>query len=301
MEFNSRRRNDIKFEGVLMIQVNNLHFAYSSNTHDTLKGLSFHIPEGEIFGFLGPSGAGKSTTQKILIGILANYRGEVSVNGLDLAELDSDFYESIGVAFETPNLFTKFTGLENLEFFAQFYTGETRDPYALLSAVGLEDAAKTRVADYSKGMKVRLNFCRSLLNNPKLIFLDEPTAGLDPVNLRKMEGLILAEKEKGNTICITTHDMHVADTLCDRVAFIVDGEVSLIDTPRDLKLQHGERTVEVEYRVDNELLKTSLPLDKLSENKAFQKILKEHFIETIHSREATLEDVFVKTTGRALR
>ena len=284
-----------------MIQVNNLHFAYGSNTQDTLRGLNFQIDDGEIFGFLGPSGAGKSTTQKILIGILKNFRGSVSVNGLDLQKLNSEFYESIGVAFETPNLYTKFTALENLEFFAQFYSGATRNPMELLAAVGLEEAAKTRVSDYSKGMKVRLNFCRSLLNNPGLVFLDEPTAGLDPVNLRKMESLILAEKARGNTICITTHDMHVAETLCDRVAFIVDGEISLIDAPRKLKLQHGQRFLDLEYRDGDGLETTSIPMDNLGNNKTFQNILNNHFIETIHSREASLEDVFIKTTGRSLQ
>ena len=284
-----------------MIQVTDLHFAYGSNSHDTLKSLNFQVESGEIFGFLGPSGAGKSTTQKILIGILNNYRGAVSVNGLDLQKLNSEFYESIGVAFETPNLYTKFTALENLEFFARFYASKTRNPMELLAAVGLADAAKTRVSDFSKGMKVRLNFCRSLLNNPTLIFLDEPTAGLDPVNLRKLEALILAEKEKGHTICITTHDMHVADTLCDRVAFIVDGEVSLIDSPRKLKLQHGERFLEIEYRESDALQTKSIPMDKLGTNDTFQSILNNHYIETIHSREASLEDVFVKTTGRSLQ
>lgn len=284
-----------------MIQVTDLHFAYGSNSQDTLRGLNFQVDTGEIFGFLGPSGAGKSTTQKILIGILNNYRGAVSVNGLDLQKLNSEFYESIGVAFETPNLYTKFTALENLEFFARFYASKTRNPVELLAAVGLEDSAKTRVSDFSKGMKVRLNFCRSLLNNPILIFLDEPTAGLDPVNLRKLEALILAEKDKGNTICITTHDMHVADTLCDRVAFIVDGEVSLIDSPRELKLQHGERFLEIEYRDADSLQTQSIPMDTLGTNDTFQNILKNHYIETIHSREASLEDVFVKTTGRTLQ
>ena len=232
---------------------------------------------------------------------MKNFRGSVSVNGLDLQKLNSEFYESIGVAFETPNLYTKFTALENLEFFAQFYTGMTRNPMELLAAVGLEEAARTRVSDYSKGMKVRLNFCRSLLNNPRLIFLDEPTAGLDPVNLRKMESLILEEKARGNTICITTHDMHVADTLCDRVAFIVDGEISLIDAPRKLKLQHGQRFLELEYRDGDKLETISIPMDNLGSNKTFQNILNNYFIETIHSREASLEDVFVKTTGRSLQ
>jgi len=283
-----------------MIEVNDLHFAYGSNPHDTLRGLTFHIDDGEVFGFLGPSGAGKSTTQKILIGILNRYRGTVAVNGLDLQNLNSDFYESIGVAFETPNLYTKFTAIENLEFFAQFYSSGTRDPMQLLTAVGLEDDAHTRVRNFSKGMKVRLNFCRSLLNNPRLLFLDEPTAGLDPVNLRKLEALILKEKARGSTICITTHDMHVADTLCDRIAFIVDGEISLIDSPRELKLQHGERFLDIEYREETTLKSTSISMDKLGSNTIFQNIVNKDYIETIHSREASLEDVFVKTTGRSL-
>ena len=283
-----------------MIRVTDLHFAYPGNTQDTLRGLNFHIKDGEIFGFLGPSGAGKSTTQKILIGILKNYRGTVSVNDQDLKSVTPDFYESIGVAFETPNLYSKFTALENLDFFRSFYRNHSRDPKELLSAVGLEGDANTRVNDFSKGMKVRLNFCRSLLHDPKLIFLDEPTAGLDPVNLRKMEKLILAEKSLGKTICITTHDMHVADTLCDRVAFIVDGNVNLIDVPRELKLQHGERLLEIEYRVNESLRKETFSLDDIASNTALHLILENYYIETIHSREASLEDVFVKSTGRSL-
>ena len=284
-----------------MIQVKDLQFAYGTNSQDTLKGLNFNINNGEIFGFLGPSGAGKSTTQKILIGVLKNFRGEIEVNGLDLKQLNSDFYESIGAAFETPNLYSKFTALENLKFFSNLYSDKTRDPLELLQSVGLKDAADIRVSELSKGMKVRLNFCRSLLNNPSLIFLDEPTSGLDPVNLRKVEALVLAEKEKGTTICITTHDMHVADTLCDRVAFIVDGQINLIDAPRELKLQHGERFLEVEYREHESLKKESFPLDQIGASESFQNILKQHYIETIHSREASLEDVFVKTTGRQLQ
>ncbi|NQV16415.1 ABC transporter ATP-binding protein [bacterium] len=271
-----------------MITVDDLRFAYPGTKQDTLKGLTFNVNEGEIFGFLGPSGAGKSTTQKILIGILRKFRGEVSVSNTNLRTLKSEFYEDIGVAFETPNLYSKFTALENLNFFKHFYAGKIRDPLNLLAAVGLEDAAKTRVSDFSKGMKVRLNFCRSLLNNPSLIFLDEPTSGLDPVNLRKILTLVQAEKAKGHTVCITTHDMHVADTLCDRVAFIVDGDITLIDSPRELKLQHGERQIEVEYKLNGIVEKKIFSLDGIGENPVFKSILDTNYIETIHSREASL-------------
>jgi len=284
-----------------MIHVNQLHFTYPGNIRETLTGLEFDVRDGEIFGFLGPSGAGKSTTQKLLIGILRNYTGGIAVNGTDLNSLSSDFYESIGVAFETPNLYSKFSALENLHFFSQFYTAPTRDPMDLLQAVGLEEAVNTRVSDFSKGMKVRLNFCRSLLNNPALIFLDEPTSGLDPVSLRRIMSLIKLEQKRGATVCITTHDMHVADGLCDRVAFIVGGEIKCIDSPRELKLLYGERFIDVEYQSDQGLQQVMIPMEGLAANSDFQDILKNHSIETIHSREATLEDVFVKTTGRALR
>ena len=284
-----------------MIKVHDLHFSYPGNPSETLLGLNFDVCDGEVFGFLGPSGAGKSTTQKLLIGILRKYSGSITVNNVDLGVLTSDFYEHIGVAFETPNLYSKFTALENLTFFSQFYTATTRNAEDLLETVGLLDARDTRVSEFSKGMKVRLNFCRSLLNNPKLLFLDEPTSGLDPVNLRKVMDLIRTEQAQGTTVCITTHDMHVADGLCDRVAFIVDGQIKLIDSPRELKLQHGERCIDVEYQGPDGLQKITFLMDGLAKNSEFQNVLKSESLETLHSREASLEDVFVKTTGRQLQ
>ncbi|MBN2010947.1 ABC transporter ATP-binding protein [candidate division KSB1 bacterium] len=283
-----------------MINVRNLTYRYPGNPDLTLKGLNFSIDQGEIFGFLGPSGAGKTTTQKILIGILKKYGGHITVMGRELSTMKSDYYETIGASFEFPNLFTRFTALENLTFFKRLYSVETVAPMKLLKMVGLDADANTRVSDFSKGMKMRLNFCRSLLNNPKLIFLDEPTSGLDPVNLTKIKNIILAEKANGKTICITTHDMHVADSLCDRVAFIVGGEIALIDSPRNLKLQHGKRTVRVEYRENSSFKQVNFELENLHANADFQTIIKDKYIETIHTQEATLDDIFIKTTGKSL-
>ncbi|MCK5201348.1 MAG: ABC transporter ATP-binding protein, partial [Spirochaetales bacterium] len=160
-----------------MIHVENLEFTYPGNSDKTIKNISFSIAKGEIFGFLGPSGAGKSTTQKVLNGLLRNYRGSVRVNGIDLAEMDRSFYEKIGVAFEFPNLYLKLTALENLQLFASFFKSPTRNPEELLERVSLSDDRNTRVEAFSKGMKMRLNFIRALLNNPEILFLDEPTAG----------------------------------------------------------------------------------------------------------------------------
>ena len=139
----------------------------------------------KIFGFLGPSGAGKSTTQKLLIGLLRGHGGEATVWGRDPLEWGPNYYQRIGVSFELPNHYQKLTGLENLQFFASLYDGETLDPMQLLDAVGLAEDANTRVGKYSKGMQMRLTFIRSLINDPELLFLDEPTSGLDPVNARR--------------------------------------------------------------------------------------------------------------------
>ena len=218
-----------------------------TQTKTAVRGLAFAVERGEIFGFLGPSGAGKSTTQKILIGLLEGYQGFVRVRDKEVAAWTGDDYERIGVSFEAPNHFLKLTGLENLRYFAALYRGATRTPATLLESVGLESDGNRRVGEYSKGMKCRLSIARCLLNNPDLIFLDEPTGGLDPMNMQRVKDLVRAEREGGATVFLTTHDMAAADELCDRVAFIVDGHIACIDSPRALKLQHGERTVRVEY------------------------------------------------------
>ena len=139
----------------------------------------------------------------------------------------------------------KLTARENLEVFAGLYSGKTRKPMDLLEMVGLTDAADQRVAQFSKGMQMRLNFARALLNEPELLFLDEPTGGLDPLNARRIKEIIVSERARGTSVFLTTHDMMVADSLCDRVAFIVDGELPVIDAPRELKLRHGARNVRV--------------------------------------------------------
>jgi fluoroquinolone transport system ATP-binding protein len=283
-----------------MIDVRDLRFTYAHANKAAVSGLAFAVERGEIFGFLGPSGAGKSTTQKVLIGLLEGYSGSVRVRGKEVAAWTADDYERIGVSFEAPNHFLKLTGLENLHYFAALYDGPTRAPAALLASVGLETDDNRRVGEYSKGMKCRLSIARCLLNGPDLIFLDEPTGGLDPTNMQRVKDLVRAERERGATVFLATHDMSAADELCDRVAFIVDGRIACIDAPRALKLQHGERTVRVEYRSGDRTTHTDFPLDGLADNAAFHHVLRERDAQTIHTREATLADVFIRVTGRAL-
>ena len=283
-----------------MIDVRDLHFTYAHSNKAAVRGLAFTVARGEIFGFLGPSGAGKSTTQKILIGLLEGYSGSVRVRDKEVAAWIADDYERIGVSFEAPNHFLKLTGLENLHYFSALYQSPTRAPEALLESVGLASDGTRRVGEYSKGMKCRLSIARCLLNNPDLMFLDEPTGGLDPVNMQRVKDLIRAERKAGSTVFLTTHDMVAADELCDRVAFIVDGRIACIDSPRALKLAHGERTVRVEYRSGERTGHTDFPLDGLADNAAFHQVLRDCYVQTIHTREATLADVFIRVTGRAL-
>lgn len=283
-----------------MIEVNDLNYTYAAAQQPAVKSLSFAIQPGEVFGFLGPSGAGKSTTQKVLIGLLREFQGQVQVFGKDLRAWKSDYYERIGVAFEVPNLYLKLTGLENLRYFASLYSVPTVAPEELLALVDLADDGRTPVGQYSKGMKVRLNMARSLLHQPTLLFMDEPTAGLDPVNARRVKEIVRSQRAAGKTVFLTTHDMTVANELCDRVAFIVDGEIKLIDTPKALTLRFGKPLVRVEYGLNGAVESRDFALDGLADNPDFLALLRDNAVRTMHTQEATLEDIFIQVTGRSL-
>ncbi|MCK5632677.1 ABC transporter ATP-binding protein [bacterium] len=285
-----------------MLTVKNVRYAYPGAAKDTLRGLDFSIEQGEVFGLLGPSGAGKSTTQKLLIGLLKDYQGSIKVLGKEVSQWGDEYYENVGVSFEVPNHYLKLTAFENLQFFASLYSGKTVDPMELLSWVGLQADAHKKVSDFSKGMKVRLNVARSLLHKPKILFLDEPTSGLDPVNARKIKDLIVKVCEQGTTVFITTHNMMVADELCDRVAFITDGSIALIDSPSVLKKKYGKRIVRVEYIDDQgSPAQQEFLLDGLGDATDFSILLQTaQRIETIHTQETTLENIFIQVTGQEL-
>ncbi|MCP4312276.1 MAG: ABC transporter ATP-binding protein [Bacteroidetes bacterium] len=283
-----------------MIQVDGMTYTYPGSDHPVLKGISFKVSKGEIFGFLGPSGAGKSTTQKVLNGLLRGFKGSVRVNGSNPEKKERSFYEKIGVAFEFPNLYLKLTALENLELFASFFKMETRHPEELLEMVELLGDKDTRVEAFSKGMKMRLNFVRALLNNPDILFLDEPTAGLDPRNARVMKDIILNLQKNGATIFLTTHHMADAEELCDNIAFMVEGTLPVIDSTQNLKLQHGRKVVRVSYYENGTQENRDFPLDKLSDNHEFMEVIRNRKIETIHTLEASLEEIFIKVTGHHL-
>ena len=295
-----------------MIEVRELRHAYTRDGRPAVDGISFEVAQGEVFGFLGPNGAGKSTTQKVLTGLLPLQGGWVEVAGRDIRRPTAEFFNLIGVSFENPNVYLKLTGLENLRFFASLYDGPTADPLDLLRKVGLEDAANRRAATYSKGMRQRLVLARSMLNRPKLWFLDEPTTGLDPTATQWVLDLVREHRDGGATVFLTTHNMHVAEALCDRVAFLNEGRIAALDTPRNLKLGYGERVVAVEYREDGgaggsegggdgrPLRREALSLTSAEQRQRLAELVAGGRLETVHSQEATLEEVFIKVTGRGL-
>ncbi|HOO96839.1 MAG TPA: ABC transporter ATP-binding protein [Caldisericia bacterium] len=283
-----------------MIEAKNISYSYKGSAIPAVSGVSFEINTGEIFGFLGPSGAGKTTTVNILTRLIRNYDGSAFVMDKNLKDFDSDYFEEVGVSFELPSHYLKLTALENLNFFASLYEKNTQDPMRLLEMVGLERDANKKVSDFSKGMKMRLNFVRALIHDPAILFLDEPTIGLDPISARRVKDIILEKKSHGKTIFLTTHNMSDADELCDRIALLSEGKVRVVDSPHSLKLQYGERKVRVEHSNSEDIKTDEFPLDGLGNNENFLSILKNSRIRTIHSLEPNLEEVFIKVTGRGL-
>lgn len=284
-----------------MLNVAHLYHSYTHDNNYAVKDVNFEIEKGQIFGFLGPSGAGKSTTQNILTGLLPLQKGKVNIAEIDIKKPDEKLFNLIGVSFEQPNVYKKLSGLENLEFYRKMFSVSTENSLNLLRMVELEDAAHKKAGEYSKGMLQRLVFARSMLNNPQMWFLDEPTAGLDPATAGTIKSIIKSKNQDGTTIFLTTHNMYIAEELCDQVAFIVDGEIKLIDSPRNLKLAYGEQLVRVEYRdADGELKRKNLSLPDNHDRQILGELINLGNIETMHSSEATLEEIFIKVTGRGL-
>ena len=283
-----------------MFDVKDLRFKYPKNKEETIKGISFNIKKGEIFGFLGPSGAGKSTTQKLLLKLLNGAEGQITFNGKNIQELQSSFYESIGVSFEMPIHFSKMTAYENIRFFQELYEKKA-DIQTLMEKVGLWKDKDKLVYEYSKGMEIRLNIVRALINEPDMLFLDEPTNGLDPKNAMILKDMIKDFRDQGGTVFITSHIMSDIEQLCDRVAFIVDGKIVELASPRDLKIRYGKKAISVDYMKDGEKHQHVIDMNQKTSKKELADLILNYDIETIHSGETTLEDIFIQVTGVSLR
>lgn len=263
--------------------------------------ISFNVAEGEILGFLGPNGAGKTTTVKMLTGLMKPKAGKAVLLGLDMAKNTEKVQGEMGICFEETNLYEQMSALENLKFFARLFGINGFDAYALLKRVGLDGREKDRVETYSKGMKQRLMVARSILNRPKVLFLDEPTAGLDPASSESILEIINEERERGATVLLSTHDMEEADKLSDRVAFMDKGKIAALDTPHNLKQQYGKRALKAKVAAaGGKLEDREVIMDTPETDKAVQELFAREKVVTVHSEEATLEDIFIKITGRGL-
>jgi ABC-2 type transport system ATP-binding protein len=281
------------------ISARDLTFSYGDLL--AVDHISFDVAEGEILGFLGPNGAGKSTAVKLLTGQLRPSNGRATLLGMDIVTQTKQIQALIGVSFETANLYEQMSAVENLVLFARLFGVKGFDAMALLDKVGLAGREKDRVATYSKGMKQRLMLARALVNTPQILFLDEPTAGLDPVSSKTIHAIIRQAADRGATVFLTTHDMVEADKLSDRVGFINKGKIVALDRPATLKRQYGQRALKVEVEsVDGLTAIREVPLDQRNTPQSVYDLFAQERIITVHSEEATLEDIFVEITGRGL-
>lgn len=282
----------------LAIEANGIRYSYGETL--AVDGISFTVGRGEVVGFLGPNGAGKSTTVKLLTGMLRPDGGAISMLGYDVTRERARVHERMGVCFEEKNLYVEMTARENLDFFARLFGIRGYDCRAVLRRVGLESRMDDRVKRYSKGMRQRLMVARALVNTPDVLFLDEPTDGLDPVSARAIRSVITEEAQRGAAVFLTTHDMNEADQLSDRVAFINDGRIVAFDTPENLKLEHGSRSVRVRMRGDDGVEERVVALGDGAAGELLRTVADDPRLMTIHTEEASLEDIFVKLTGRGL-
>lgn len=283
----------------LVISVHQIKYNYDEV--QAVKNITFDVKKGEIFGFLGPNGAGKSTTIKMLTGQLFPKEGMISILGLDIKKDTGNIQAQIGVSFEKTNLYEQMSAIENLKLFARLFGIKKFDPSELLVKVGLQGREKEKVANFSKGMKQRLMVARALVNQPQVLFLDEPTEGLDPASAENIRSVILEERERGATVFLTTHDMMEADKLSDRVAFINEGIIVALDTPHNLKQKYGKRALKAQIKTEAGKLKNQeIMMDNSSTAKDVFALFKKENVVTIHSEEASLEDIFIQMTGRGL-
>ncbi len=278
-----------------MIHCENVVKRFGDKT--VLSGINIDIPKGKIFGLLGPSGAGKTTLIKILTGQLEYDRGRVRTLGKDVKNLTGEDKKKIGIMMDQFGVYERLSCYDNLKIFANLYKIPASRIYENLELVGLGDAAKKSASDLSKGMRVRLQLARVFMLSPQILFLDEPTTGLDPMTQKKIHNIILSKKKAGCTIFLTTHNMEEAAKLCDTVALLNDGVIVDSGTPEGIcrKYNHQKR-ISLNLKSGENL---ELAHGKESAD-AIRMLLMRDEIVTIHSSEPTLESVFLELTGRKL-
>jgi len=262
-----------------------------------LKNVTFNVKEGEVFGFLGPSGAGKTTTIKLLTSQLIPTSGEVKVFGKDVYANKKDIFKNIGVLSDTSGIYDRLSVRDNLTLYADIYGVPKKNVEEILDKVGMREDIKKEAKKLSKGMKQRLMIARAVLHKPKLLFLDEPSSSLDPGTTLEIHRLLKKLNAEGTTIFLTTHNMEEADKLCDRVAFLNDGEIVEIGNPKDLKLKYTTEYIKVILKDENKEIMLKNDAESASKIKAW---MENGQLMAIHSMEPSLEKIFLNLTGREL-
>lgn len=275
------------------IEVKNLTFSYDKK-FNAVDDISFTVEPGEVFGFLGPSGAGKSTTIKLLTRLLVPEADRVFILGQDMAKADYRFMRKIGISFENDVLYPTLTGFENLYFHAKLYGIDKSEIEDIMKTLDIFTARDKVASQYSKGMKTRLVLARALVTRPEVLFLDEPTGGMDPDIAAYIRKVLKGLNKQGTTMFVTTHDMHEAEQLCDRIAFFNSGKIVDLDTPESYKKRYGES------RILFKTHKEMLAVDRKNKEELLRLIEQDQWT-SVHSREATLEEIFIKVVGRGLK
>ena len=273
-----------------VIKADNLGKSFGS--FKAISSLTFEVNKGEILGFLGPSGSGKTTTINILTGQLTPDQGQSSILGKSSTNLNEEDLANIGLITENSGYYEKLSLYDNLLFFAKLYDVPQGDLDELMKRVGLYDRRKTLAEKLSTGMKQRMLLVRAIINKPQVLFLDEPTSGLDPSTSQSIHELIKELQSEGTTIFLTTHDMHEATILCDKIVLLNKGQIVEAGTPSDLIQKYNTaKRVKITYQSGEE---NYLSFSELGQVSQTDDIL------TIHSCEPTLEDVFIQLTGGKL-
>lgn len=279
-----------------MIEVKGLTKRYGELL--AVDSISFNVEKGEIFGFLGPNGAGKTTTIKILTGELEPTDGDVKVAGFNPVSDRKNLHKIIGVVPEVQNLYERMTAKENLAFFAKLYDINHKRVDELLEQFDLQEWANEKVKNFSLGMKQRLLLARGLLPKPDILFLDEPTKGLDPYTARYIRSIIREVNKKGATIFLTTHYMEEADELSDRVVIIDKGKIIVCDNPENLKRSQDKGIIKITLK--NPMEERQFSLSDNQTGNRIKELLQSGRLLSMETEKATLEDVFINLTGKKL-
>lgn len=277
------------------IEVNGLQKTFGKKT--AIKSIDLQIEEGEIFGLLGPSGAGKTTMIKMLTGELNKTAGQIEVLGKKPSEFNTSAFKSqIGILSDNSALYERLTVYDNLKLFASLYGAPLERIDEVLEVLDMQDTKKTPVKNLSKGMNQRILLAKAFIHRPKLLFLDEPTSALDPANLMQIHRVLRALNEQGSTIFMNTHNMEEATVLCDRVAFLHEGEIKELDTPKKLRYQYSSHMFHV-TTIDDEIL--DFPNDKTAADD-IAILIKTGKVKSIETDSPTLGEIFIKVTGKEL-